>query len=559
MAGLLKPALRHRKLIGAFGLYAALSVLMFGRDVLTDPNNHVVGDDLADKTLYMWSFKWWPQAVWHLHNPLDVDVAWMPHGFDFGLGTAGGGLALIAAPLTAAAGPVRTYNVLILLAPALGATTAFLLAHAITGAFWPSFVAGYVFGFSSYELGHMISHLPLAFVALVPLVPYLVLLRHQGRLSARWFVAALTGVLGAQFMIVTQIFFSLVVVGAVGAALAVLVYGWDAVQPTLRDAALALVLAVLVLAPILVYALVSHAAAPVRSPFFESADLLNYVVPTRRTWLRPPGTGEIAKRFTATGAEQGAYLGLPFLALVLLAAVGHWRARSRRLLLLVFAAAVVLSLGTRAKVAGHALAIAPWTVFAHLPVLRSALPARITLYTALFAALLIAVALTDRRSVMRWLLVAAGVAATLPNLQLAQWSSHVPRPAFFAVKQDRAAIPADATALVLPYGPAGWSMLWHAEAAFRFRIVGGHFALRVTPEEEEWRDVYEALGTGRVRPGRLCAFLDSHDVDVVVVAPGTRPAARLAVKAAVHTRPEQVLDTIIYRVGRSPQPASTRC
>ena len=156
-----------RRVAGAIAIYQGTSILFFGRSVIGDPSNRVVGDGGADKTLYLWSFVWWPRAVLHGANPLDVDVAWAPHGFDFGLGTAGGGLALAAAPLTSLAGPVTTYNALMLAAPALAATTAFVFAHHVTGKFAPSLLAGYIFGFSSYELGHLLGHLPLAFIALV--------------------------------------------------------------------------------------------------------------------------------------------------------------------------------------------------------------------------------------------------------------------------------------------------------------------------------------------------------------------------------------------------------
>jgi hypothetical protein len=99
-------------------------------------------------------------------------------------------------------------------------------------------------------------------------------------------------------------------------------------------------------------------------------------------------------------------------------------------------------------------------------------------------------------------------------------------------------------------------MLWQAEADFTFRMIGGHFALRVTPPEEPWRDVYENLGTGRVAPRRLKSFLDEHEVDVVVVAPGTRQPARRMVNAAVATPPTQVLDTLVYHLDAPRAPAS---
>lgn len=537
----------RRGLAAAAAIYLAAAAALFGRGVLAHPQSTIVGDSGADKTLYLWAFEWWPHAILARHDPLDVSVAWLPHGFDLGLGTAGGGLALLAWPITAAGGPVLAYNVLALLAPALAATTAFLLARSVTGRFGPSLLGGWIFGFSSYELGHLLGHLPLAFVGLVPLVPYLVLRRHRATIGRRRFVVLLALLLAVQFLIVTQIFFSLVLVGSVGALVAWALYRRAALRTTI-EAASSVALSLLLVSPVLVYAAVSHAAAPARSPFAESADVLNFFLPTHRTWLRPPGSDAVAAHYTGTGAELGAYLGVPFLVLLALAALRRPRTRARLLLTTLFAAAVVLSLGTRVKIAGTVVGIGPWTVLARLPVVGSALPVRLTLYTSLFAGLLVALALADRPSRLRWALAACGVVAVLPNLQLPTWHSPVPRPLFFAAELDRTALPRDAAVLVLPYGPAGWSMLWQAESGFRFRLVGGHFALRVTPQERAWSDVYAGLGSGRVTPRRLRAFLAAHGVTRIVVAPGTRPGAARLARVAAGRPGRRVADAVVYTV-----------
>lgn len=536
------------RVAAAGAVYAMASVALFGRDVIRSPDDSIVGDTGADKSLYLWSLEWWPWALRRAHNPLDVDVAWMPHGFDFGLGTAGGGLALVAAPLTALAGPVPTYNVLILLAPALAATTAFLLAHHVTRAFLPSLVGGWVFGFSSYELGRVLGHLPLAFVALLPLVPYLVLRRHSGDMPRRRFVLLLALVLSAQFLVVTQMFFMVAIVGGCAALAAGVLLGLSRVRGTIVEAAAALGLALCLVSPVIGYAAVSDAATPARSPFGESADVLNYVVPTRRTWIRFPGSAEIAARFTATGAEQGAYLGVPLFVLAALAFRRRPLSRQRLLLGVLLVAVVILSLGTRPKVAGTVVAFGPWSAIAWAPVLESALPARLTVFAALLVGLLVALALADRPSGWRWLLAGAGILLTLPNLGQAQWSSPVPRPTFFATDRDSRHLADGETVLVLPYGPAGWSLLWQAEERFRFRLVGGHFALRVTPIEEPWRDVYEGLSNGRVSADRLRLFLGSRCVDAVVATPGTRAGTRRAVEAVVGPPSVRSADSVVYRV-----------
>ena len=394
----------------------------------------------------------------------------------------------------------------------------------------------------------------------MPLVPYLVVRRHANGFSARVFVALLAVVLVAQFLIVTQILFTIVVVGVIAACAAAVILGVKAVKRTIVESVVALIVAAVIVGPILVYAFVSNERAPARSAFAGSADLLNYVIPTRRTWLRPAGAEAITDRFTGSGAEHGAYLGIPLLVLVIIAAVPAFRRpvlRGRLWLVSVLVCLVVLSLGTRVKVAGHVVGIGPWTALARIPVLGSALPVRLTMYVALLAALLIAFALADRRSALRWSLAVLGIIAILPNLGLPQWSSDVPRPQFFARNAQTSYLTADSTALVLPYGPAGWSMLWQAQAGFGFRMIGGHFALRVTPDEEQWRDVYEALGTGRLSPQRLRAFLTTHAVDAVIVAPGTRPRVQRVVEMALGGNPERVLDTLVFRVDQGQKPHGT--
>jgi len=525
-----------RQTVVAVTTYAAASLCLFGRGVLTDPTGAVVGDRGADKTLYLWAFRWWPYAIEHLRNPLDVSVDWMPHGFDLGLGTAGGGLALVAWPLTALGGPVLSYNVLALAAPAFSATTAFLLGRIVTGRFLPSLACGWVFGFSSYELGHLLGHLPLAFTGLVPLVPVLVLQRQRGGSTRRTFVTLLALLLAAQFMVVTQVYFSLLLVGGLAAAAGWILWRRAVVRTTVESAA-AVALSALLVSPVVLYAAVAHATPPARSPFAESADVLNFVLPTRRTWLHTAGTDAVAARFTGTGAELGAYLGLPFLVLAVLALR---RTRPRVFLAVIAAACSALALGTRVKVAGTVVGIGPWTLLARLPLVGSALPVRLTLYTSLLAGVLVALSLADRPSRSRYALAVCGVIATLPNLQLPTWHSRVP--------QARFAVPSAATTLVLPYGPAGWSMLWQAEAGFRYRLVGGAFAVRVIPSERQWRDVYAGLGSGRITPRRLRAFLAAHRVSRLVVAPGTRPGAVRLVRAVCGAAAVGG-DTAVYEIG----------
>src|SRR6266508_4696037 len=157
LAAEVRGALADRRLqaAAAFSLYAGLSVVFFGLRLLPHPSRSYLGFGV-DPTTFIWYLKWWPYAIGHGMNPLHTTLLWAPGGIGLAQGNAVPGLALPAAPLTLAFGPVVTYNLLVLAAPALCAWTMYLLARHVTRAFWPSLAAGYIFGFSTYELGRIL-------------------------------------------------------------------------------------------------------------------------------------------------------------------------------------------------------------------------------------------------------------------------------------------------------------------------------------------------------------------------------------------------------------------
>src|SRR5207244_1765314 len=110
------------------------------------------------------------------------------------------GPAAAAAPLTAAAGPIVSFDILLLLSPALTAWTTYLLCHRLTGRTGPALAGGFVFGFSPFIVNTMAAgHVNLSLAFLVPLALYLVARWADGSLSTAPFVAWLAVVLAGQF------------------------------------------------------------------------------------------------------------------------------------------------------------------------------------------------------------------------------------------------------------------------------------------------------------------------------------------------------------------------
>ena len=135
----------------AFGVYLILSLVLFGQPLFARGNHCIcLGQD---EGIFVWAFAWWPHAVAHGLNPFHPNIIYAPQGFDIALGALIPGAALLLAPVTAIAGPLFSYNLVMLFCPVLGAFFAFLLCRRITHRFWPSLFGGWVFGFSPYMFG----------------------------------------------------------------------------------------------------------------------------------------------------------------------------------------------------------------------------------------------------------------------------------------------------------------------------------------------------------------------------------------------------------------------
>ena len=136
------------------------------------------------------------------------------------------GPALVMWPITKAFGSLVSYNLLMLLAPALAAWAAYLVCNRLTHAFWPSVVGGYLFGFSTYMIGQQASHVNLVLMFPVPLAVYLVVRRLEGSLGLIAFWGWLFLTLLALFSISTELFATTALFGGIAFLLA-LAFGTD--------------------------------------------------------------------------------------------------------------------------------------------------------------------------------------------------------------------------------------------------------------------------------------------------------------------------------------------
>lgn len=488
----MRPALsrfpvRRRAALAAFLIYLAVSFLAFGLRLLVESGSQYIGS-YDDPQITIWALAWWPHALLHGENPFVTHAVWPPVGVNLAWATSLPAISLAFAPLTLTAGAVASYNVAMIALPAISAWAAFLLCRHLTGRWLPSLVGGYLFGFSSYILGHATGHPQLTGAFVVPLLA-LILLRFVDGTTGKLRLATLAGVLLAlQILISTEVAFTLIFVVA-GA----LVIGYALAPTRRRRLASAVVpllggcaIAAVITSPFLYYALTSVRVSGFQTPGDFVADLLNLIVPNR---VEAAGAGplhDVSKHFPGNYTEQGAFIGLPALAIVALFARRRWSTAGGRFLIVAFALTVLASLGPELTVGGHEVSPIP-TPFGHetvtlpglgtrfLPLFDNALPVRFALYTSLAVAMIVALwtAERPRGDPFVWALPALTVLLLIPNPAAGFWATTYAIPPFFTDPGYRSCLNPNEIVLPQPIRGGGPELLWQVADDFRFRIDGG--------------------------------------------------------------------------------------
>jgi hypothetical protein len=511
-----------RAAFAAFGCYLLLSLLYFGLPVLPHFGRDVIGHG-SDPQLFIWSLAWWPHAILHGHNPFFSHALWAPVGSNLVWTTSVPGLSLLLAPVTLAAGPVVAYNSAAIALPALAALTAFLLCRHLTGSFWASLAGGYLFGFSSFLLGHELGHLHLTSVFLVPLAVLFVLRFLEGELAGRGLVIRLGPLLVLQFLFGVEVFFTLALCLLAGLALGALIVPAQRarIAQALLPVGVAYGICAIAVAPFLYYSLTGYYGVVTASR--SAADAVTFAFPTSMTALGGRWAGRFDWHVLPVSAEDGQYLGLPALAIVLLFAVSRARRPGSRFLLVALALTALATLGSSLRVRGHDLVALPWRAVRSLTLFNNVIPGRFALYSALVVCMIVALWAASP-SPRLWLRVAVTIAAVLavaPRVWTGLWHMHPARPAFFAQRMYRHCFRPGETVLMLPPPFRNQALLWQAESGFSFRLADGGLNDTI-PSGLPYRAVTSALVGNNVPSGGAAALLAAarnQGVGAIVVFP----------------------------------------
>jgi hypothetical protein len=470
--------------LAALVIYLAIWILAETSPLLAHPGRPQLDQLSTDPNFYVWSLRWWPYAVAHGLNPLHTTLIGAPGGYDLAWVTSIPPLGLLGFPITELAGPVVTFNLLVVVAIPLSGWAAFVVCRRLTERFWASLAGGAVYGFSAYEMNHIFSgQLNLAFAMLLPLMAYLMLAWRDRLIGSRVFVVLLALVMAVQFYLFIETFADMTAVLALGLAAGYLLAG----RPDRKLIAglslrvgIAYAIAVVLAAPYLKYALSHEPAGFSSRPDTASLKLASLVVPWSSQTF---GLGWLARAAAPlAGPDMDGYVSIPLLAIAVALCVVAWRRRMTRFLIVIVVLLIILALGPTLHIdSWSAVGRLPWGRVWSLPIARSAYPVRLMAFVFLGLAVMTALWLAgpSKRWWLRWLLgllAAAAIAANTPALALQDQSGF---PAFITTGDYHQYLTPGETVVVLSErGNVG--LLWQAQMDFYPKVAGGFINKAIT-------------------------------------------------------------------------------
>jgi hypothetical protein len=405
--------------------------------------------------------------------------------------------------------------------------------------------------------------------------------------SRPWSWGIMLGLLAAAQFYTSSEMLADIFVESVFACALLVIFGHRHVRNRLSHALKALGLAALTLLVVTAYPLwllfrgPQHIVGPApASTGFLVSDLAGVIFPTLNQRFDTPSIAHYSAGFVGGALqEDGTYLGITLLIVLLVIVVALRRVPIIRFAIGMLIFSLTMSLGDRLVINGHITSIRlPFNAASLLPLMNSAIPVRFTLFIDLSGAVLLAVGLDRLRDggSRRWLragwqspsaAVLVAVFALIPLVPRWPYAiSDTQVPAFFqspAVKM----IPQNSVELTYPFprGDNSWPMLWQVEDGLRFKLPGGHI---ITPDSQGGGTfagvpsttetlLTKCLGGSRTNPltpailDQIRSDLRIWDIDTVVVtdppdAPGTQVCATRVITAALKEPPQLIYGAAVW-------------
>ena len=481
--------------------------------------------DVQDVNQATWFLRYTATAIQHFHLPALFTMAMnAPHGVNLMWNTSLLLPGVVVAPVTLAFGPQVSLTLLLVLGFAGSATAMFYVLRRWGASNIAAALGGALYGFSPALVNSGIGHYSLVLAMVPPLLldRLLRIVTGRGRpvRNGIWL-----GLLAA-----AQLFISEEALVDTAIAAAVVLVLLAVCRPRAIRARALPSLAGIGTAAVVALAAgarglwVQFHGVPARGATATVVIQYNgrmtnlgtlpyaFIVPARSVFLHSTGTAHLAAHYPQPTPEYLAYLGVPLIALLLVAVIRFWRDLTIRIAGLTCLALEWLGLGARPILPGTVTLpsfLLPWQYLQHLPLLGGMVPDRLCILADAAAAVVLAFALDRARTTALpfagWrdgALIATGIAvlALLPLVPAPYVAAPVrPVPAGWNKTFDALDLPPDARVLLAPYPYAGTSRLlrWQATTGKPATMIGGDFIAPGVPgrRSRAGRSGLNALGS----------------------------------------------------------------
>jgi hypothetical protein len=376
--------------------YVVGALIVTGR-LWLDPASRVQVGDTRDVDQFIWFVRYSATAVSHFHLPALVTMAMdPPHGVNLMWNTSILLPGVVLAPVTLLAGPQVSLTLLLTASFALSSASLFLVLRRWGVSFSAAAIGGAVYGFSPALINSGQGHYHIVFMAFPPLIIDALLRIITGRARQPW----LTG-LGLGVLVTAQLFTGeemLIDTAIVAVVLGVVLAASRPRQvPRRARAALTGLGAGAVTALVLCArglwvqfhgtALGGVGAVPIISYHGQLTHLYNlpyaFVTPSSALLFHTSASAAAAQAYPQPEAEYLAYLGVPLILVLIVAAIYFWRRLPVRVTALSLAILELFSLGGQ-PINAHGIhypaALLPWYWLQDLPGISSALPDRLSIF-----------------------------------------------------------------------------------------------------------------------------------------------------------------------------------
>jgi len=553
----------------AFFVYLALAIVFRGipMDFKFASRLNISGDP----AFYLWSIKWWPYAISRGLNPFLTKAFWAPFGQNLAWTASVPSIALLFSPITLSFEPVLSYNLATILSLALGPFGIYLICKSLNLNQTSSIFGGLIFFFSSYVWGQLLGHLNLYVIFVIPFLIYLFILRFKNEISPKKYILVSAILLAFQFGISNEIYTTFITFSYITLFIMFYIFRKDdkykqLIIKTTLESFLAVLLSALLLLPYLYYIFYEYVKGQINPPSAYEADPLNFFIPTPITLLFGNLFEPISIKFIGNYSEEGAYLGLPLIFIIVSFMLTSRRSKNRFYIFLssIFIVLLIASFGPYLKSLGHRLLLVmPWYVFTKMPLIKNALPTRFTLYIDIVAAIMSAIWF-EKSNINKNIKCAISFLAIfflIPNLNMYR-GTQIIYPNFISSGTYKKYIKPGENIIAFPtYGAGGFQgPLWQLKTDFYFNL--SQVLAGITPEElQKDQDIHWFLyhfiwGSmkGDINPCSeysFLSYLSKSKVGAVILLEDYKNQDLQKLLDTLGVKPVEVGGVVIYQIDKS--------